>query len=402
VVALGVIALVQFRRGRGLGFAVAAFAVAFVALVLLVRADATAPVVQRFADLPAQLDVGLGRWSIWSQAARLVKNFPLIGVGLGAFGAVMPIYRTEGAGFTLEHAHNDYLELAGEAGLLACAAILAAAVFAVRRWRRGPARPDYGLVGYGAAAGLVAMAFHSLADFNLRIPANALTAAALLGIVLARRSSPDPAKTLPRLVTTAGESAPVRAGRSPGAWAVRAGVAMLFVGLAVLSLAPSAALRRRDPEFHFAAASAIGRETMDDLRTLIDSGSGGGPAADYLVTRMHEAVTAQARGLRLAPTLAAAHLSLADLRSGRCAAELFAGRRDDAGGCAAEVLEEMQAGLRLAPLSTTIHLRAARTILAARWLDDPAMTDRVAAILRRALELNPHDRDLRRAVEGLD
>jgi O-antigen ligase len=401
VVALGVIALVQFRRGRGLGFALSAFAVAFVALVLLVRADATSPVLRRFSDLPAQLDVGLGRWSIWSQAAELVRRFPLTGVGLGAFGAVMPVYRTEGPGFALEHAHNDYLELAGEAGLLGCAAILVAAVVAVWRWRRGPLRPEYGLVGYGAAAGLVAMAFHSLADFNLRIPANALTAAALLGIVLARRSSPDPAKTLPRLVAPAGVPGPNAAGASPRARAPRIATAAFLAGLAVLSLAPPAALRRRDPEFHFNAAAALARETMGDLRTLIDSGNGEGAAADYLVTRMRQAVEAQERGIRLAPTLAPPHLSLAELKSGLCAAELLGGERADAAGCAAEILPEIRTGLSLAPLSATLHLRAARMILAARMDADPSTADVWQPILRRALQLNPADKEIRTAVGRL-
>ncbi len=410
VVALGVIALVQFRRGRGIVFGLSAFAVAIVALILLIRADATAPILERFARVPGELEVHLGRWSIWTQAAELVRRFPLAGVGLGAFGAVMPAYRTAGPGFVLEHAHNDYLELAGEVGLLGCGVILAGVLVATRRWLRGPARPDYGVVGYGAAAGLVAMAFHSLADFNLRIPANALTAAALIGILTAWRSIPGRSPASPRLV-----AGPEKAAWSRR-WATRVVPALILAGLAFLTLAPIEAVRRNDPDVHFAAASAIGQATMGDLRALVESENGGAgtreavaggtgdggadEAATYLVTRMRQAVALQERGVRMAPTLAASHLALADLKLGLCAAELFADPRSDP-GCVAEALEEMRAGLRLAPLSSAAHLRAARTILASGMTADRPTATIWGPILRRSLDLNPADVEIRRAVEAL-
>jgi O-antigen ligase len=107
---------------------------------------------------------------------------------LGGFVYAYPTVRSVYDPSLADHAHNDYLELAAEAGLIAALALVAAAlialVWAVRRWRERH-DPLVRGVTLGAILGVTAILIHSLTDFNLQIPANAATFAAVFAIALA-------------------------------------------------------------------------------------------------------------------------------------------------------------------------------------------------------------------------
>ena len=117
----------------------------------------------------------------------MVKDYKLSGVGWGNFKYLYPRYtpdafnRVSSSGY----AHNDWIEAFAELGLIGGLLILAAfliyLVKMVRIWSRR--RDLYALgVGAGVMAGLLSLAFHSYFDFNMHIPANPLTLAALLAI----------------------------------------------------------------------------------------------------------------------------------------------------------------------------------------------------------------------------
>lgn len=122
---------------------------------------------------------------------RLVAHHPLLGAGFGAFADALTPYKMTHGELRTAHAESDLLELLAEGGLAGFAVCGVVAAFAWRRLRErlehGRDATHTGLVE-GAAAALVALGAHSLFDFNLRLPANALVAAALLGIVSAGRA----------------------------------------------------------------------------------------------------------------------------------------------------------------------------------------------------------------------
>jgi len=68
--------------------------------------------------------------------------------------------------------------------LVLAAAALIALIWAVRRWRERH-DPLVRGVTLGAILGVTAILIHSLTDFNLQIPANAATFAAIFAIALA-------------------------------------------------------------------------------------------------------------------------------------------------------------------------------------------------------------------------
>lgn len=94
-------------------------------------------------------------------------------------------YRTPDYGYSyVDHTHNDFVEIATDYGLLGLGIVgLLVALFL---WTvlKVLARRRSALVrgmAFGVAMSVVALLVHSTVDFNLQIPANALT----MGVILA-------------------------------------------------------------------------------------------------------------------------------------------------------------------------------------------------------------------------
>jgi O-antigen ligase len=138
------------------------------------------------------------RATVWRDTLRLSATSPLIGHGLGTFVDALPRFKSGVADVLVEHVENDYLELLAECGVVGLALGIGALV--ALGWPRAPrsAEPSGRLrrgLTLGSSAALAAMAVHSLLDFNLRIPSNALLFALLAAIVLAARP-PSRARSL--------------------------------------------------------------------------------------------------------------------------------------------------------------------------------------------------------------
>jgi hypothetical protein len=123
------------------------------------------------------------------------RSFFPIGSGLGTFERVYPLFepREAIAPAIINHAHDDVLELAVEAGVLGLALAAGALALAIQCVARNRREPHAGLRRERDAAAIVlALLFlHSLLDFPLRMPALAavfaLCAASLCGALDGRR-----------------------------------------------------------------------------------------------------------------------------------------------------------------------------------------------------------------------
>src|SRR5690606_26555537 len=91
---------------------------------------------------------------------------------------------------TYSHVENEYLQAAVDWGLPAAAALLLALGWALRhavqQWRAGP-------IEAGALAAVAALGLHNGADFNLQLSGVALSAIAVLAILLPARVHTLPA-----------------------------------------------------------------------------------------------------------------------------------------------------------------------------------------------------------------
>ena len=127
------------------------------------------------------------RAEIYSQTSIAIGERPLLGTGLGTFGAVYRSHRTADIRPGVTMAHNDYLELALELGIPAAALLVGSILILAGGCARGvwTRRRDFEIPAAGAAA-CVLVGAHSLVDFSLQIPAVAATFSFLLGVAAAQ------------------------------------------------------------------------------------------------------------------------------------------------------------------------------------------------------------------------
>lgn len=135
------------------------------------------------------------RGDIWDATIRMWRDHVWLGVGPGHYNARWREYRPPSVQLQPDRAHNDYLNLLvdwGIAGGVIVAALLVVLVLGVRKtWgyvRRSERefksnRSDKFAFVAGATFGLVALAVHSVVDFNLHIPANAIIAVTLAALL---------------------------------------------------------------------------------------------------------------------------------------------------------------------------------------------------------------------------
>ena len=181
-----------FRRnialvGGGLSLIVILFST-----VLLLGGDDS---LVRGVGLSNMNDISNGRTHFWQVAWRIFTNYPILGAGLDAFGIAFPQYDTWNGTFRVEQAHNDYLQILADAGILGFVCI-AAFIFllfkkspavistATDRFARGAAT--------GALAGCFGILIHSFFDFPLRTPSNSLFFLTLVVLTTTSVRSPKP------------------------------------------------------------------------------------------------------------------------------------------------------------------------------------------------------------------
>lgn len=115
----------------------------------------------------------------------LIRDYPVFGVGPGAFYVAFPRYRPESVVNFYDYAHNDYAQLAAESGVLGfgllgllVALSLGAALMA--QWRRRD--PLMRGMSFACVMGVTSILIHSWVDFNLQIPSNAAYFMVLLAL----------------------------------------------------------------------------------------------------------------------------------------------------------------------------------------------------------------------------
>ncbi len=117
------------------------------------------------------------RFSMFRGTVHIFEDHPIKGAGLGALVAVYPRYETLYDGKLVDHAHNDYIEMLAETGLVGgiCGLAFLWILF-------GEAKSCYAAdqghfsraLHAGAVTGLCGILLHGFVDFNLHIPSNAL------------------------------------------------------------------------------------------------------------------------------------------------------------------------------------------------------------------------------------
>lgn len=390
VAMLGV-GVLLISRGRGRGYAAAALIVAGATVLVFSQGGAASALLDRFAQVFVEFRGDLGRGQIWAQTAAVARAFPLIGAGLGTFPSVFPAFRTVGEGRYLDHAHSDYLELAAEVGATGLFIVLAGGLFALLPLvRRAPDSESHSHIGYATLTAVAALSIHSLTDFNLAIPSNALTLAALLGLTL-RWARP------PALVFAAPPD------RRPRLSYWGAAPAVLLIGGAISAMVPAIAGGEGGAELAFRDAARSAAPAIADLKALLsvhgDEQGYSPETGRYLEGRIRGAIAAQADGLRRQPLSSHAHLMMARLIMARCAAASLASKEPP--DCQHAWMGELRATLDLAPMNRATTVEVGRLLSAAWPILDAANRAEAAPIIERTQALNAANPEFRGDVAAL-
>jgi hypothetical protein len=142
----------------------------------------------------AELDFAV-RLDIWTAAEQMWRDHFWWGVGPAHYDYRFREYRPESVQMSPDRAHNDYLNLLADwgaaGGIIVFAGMVTFGAGLRKTWKYvRPAENDFGrgmsnrfAFFLGASAGLFALAVHSVVDFNLHIPANAILGVTLLALL---------------------------------------------------------------------------------------------------------------------------------------------------------------------------------------------------------------------------
>jgi O-antigen ligase len=173
---IGLLAILIFFRRRERKELVAAGLVIVLAIAL-VSWLGIGRAIERFASYKT-LEVSEGRRiEMLHGTWRIFLDHPLTGTGFGTLQDVFPPYETVYDGLIVNHSHNDYVELLSDAGLVGGLCGLAFLVLlAWIGWKNLAADRNGMRLAFhvGALVACFGLLVHSIVDFNLHIPSNAL------------------------------------------------------------------------------------------------------------------------------------------------------------------------------------------------------------------------------------
>ncbi|MEO6726103.1 MAG: O-antigen ligase family protein, partial [Blastocatellia bacterium] len=122
---------------------------------------------------------------IWRDTVTMIRANWMTGVGLGAFETAYSLYSQHNGSMIVSQSHNDYLQVVADGGV--AGGIIAAwfLIVLLRDFTRAlRSRSEMGIgMALGCCGGIVAMLVHSIFDFNLQLPSNALLFLALTAVV---------------------------------------------------------------------------------------------------------------------------------------------------------------------------------------------------------------------------
>jgi O-antigen ligase len=184
------------RSGDGGVHFVALLPIGLTAAALLFFWMAPSRVVRRLgglANLTRTTQVTLGQREMAARdTLRIFRDHPWVGIGPGSFDTVFPQYRTFPTDLEWAHAHNDYAEVLAETGVAGgVLVVFGLVVFFRQAFRSLFARywQDADWIRFGAALGSCGLLVHSIVDFNLHIPANAVWFAVCVALATTPQSA---------------------------------------------------------------------------------------------------------------------------------------------------------------------------------------------------------------------
>jgi O-antigen ligase len=155
------------------------------------------PVGERLAMAGASTSTST-RHEILIHSLAVAKAFGPVGSGLGTYPAVYPLFEAPDAlaNIYVNHAHNDYVEIAVELGAAGLALVALFFLWWLIAVRAALAAPSASLFAKAGAIGSAAVLLHSTVDYPLRTSAIASVFALCLAMIILSRKSATTSKDL--------------------------------------------------------------------------------------------------------------------------------------------------------------------------------------------------------------
>jgi len=122
---------------------------------------------------------------VWKGTIKIIKDFPFLGTGFGTFVHIFPKYRLPETKVFFSYAHNDFLELLSEGGVLGFLLITISLFFFLKNTVKLLfSRRDTWAINLtvGSLSSLFGIFIFSFFDFNLHIPANVVLLCVIVGL----------------------------------------------------------------------------------------------------------------------------------------------------------------------------------------------------------------------------
>ncbi len=141
----------------------------------------------RISETASSDDISSSRFHIWGVTLKVISAHLPFGAGLGAYAQAYTQFDTAGGNERVEQAHNDYLQVIADAGVVG---LIISGLFLFWFFREGIRNAAVSNkfrrgVAVGAFAGCFAILIHSLFDFVLHITAVSVMFLTLIAILVA-------------------------------------------------------------------------------------------------------------------------------------------------------------------------------------------------------------------------
>ncbi len=169
--------LFRERTRNGVALVLGAFLLVALASVAWIGGS---EVTERISTVASNKQTEIGsdiRFAIYRDSLQMFAKRPVLGWGLGTFADVYPQFRSFYTNQLVNRAHNDYLELLTDTGIVGFGLgiwFLVAALRPALRKAKNWSGDVNSAVALAALLGISGILVHSFVDFNLQIPANAM------------------------------------------------------------------------------------------------------------------------------------------------------------------------------------------------------------------------------------
>jgi len=169
-------------------------------LSVIIGVAGLSPVIQRLGTLRSPFEPLSFRLDLIKDSLKIIKDFPLWGIGFGALGEIFQKYRSIRIPESFSFSHNEPAQLMAETGMPGFFLIFLFLFFYIKKilalfFRRHNVRVIY--ITLGCLIGLFSITLHSLFDFVFHVPANALLFCIILALIFRVIYLKEPQNLLP-------------------------------------------------------------------------------------------------------------------------------------------------------------------------------------------------------------